>query len=152
MIALVDEDIGEAYINQHVALARSNGKLNRRYLAYYLAAKHGQDQLLSLQRGATKVGIALDDIKNVWIAQPPIAEQQEIIRRVDALFKTADALEARYLKAKAHIDKLAQSILAKAFRGELVLQDRNDEPASVLLERITGERNGSAVVKQRRRK
>ncbi len=54
------------------------------------------------------------------IAVPPLAEQQEIVRRVEALFKTADALEARYLKAKAHVDKLTQSILAKAFRGELV--------------------------------
>jgi type I restriction enzyme S subunit len=35
-----------------------------------------------------------------------------------------------------HVEKLTQSILAKAFRGELVPQDPNDEPASVLLERI----------------
>jgi type I restriction enzyme S subunit len=44
--------------------------------------------------------------------------------------------EARYRTAKAHIDKLSQSILAKAFRGELVPQDPNDEPASLLLERL----------------
>jgi type I restriction enzyme S subunit len=43
---------------------------------------------------------------------------------------------ARYNKAKAQVDKLPQSLLAKAFRGELVSQDENDEPASVLLERI----------------
>ena len=58
------------------------------------------------------------------------------MRRVAALFKLADQVEARYNKAKAYVDKLAQSILAKAFRGELVPQDPNDEPASVLLERI----------------
>ena len=77
-----------------------------------------------------------DEVRALEIGVPPIAEQQEIIRRVEALFKTADALEARYRTAKAHIDKLTQSILAKAFRGELVPQDPNDEPASVLLERI----------------
>jgi type I restriction enzyme S subunit len=52
------------------------------------------------------------------------------------LFALADQIQARYTKAKAHIEKLTQSILAKAFRGELVPQDPNDEPASVLLERI----------------
>ena len=82
----------------------------------------------------------------------PFEEQEEIVRRVEALFKTADALEARYLKAKALVDKLTQSILAKAFRGELVSQDPNDESLLVLLERITGEPNGSAVVKRRSRK
>jgi hypothetical protein len=67
---------------------------------------------------------------------PPLAEQQEIVRCVEALFKTADELEARYRKAKAHIDKLTQSILGKAFRGDLVPQDPNDEPAAALLDRL----------------
>jgi len=58
------------------------------------------------------------------------------VRRVEALFVLADQIEARYAKAKAHVHNLTQSILAKAFRGELVPQDPNDEPASVLLERI----------------
>jgi type I restriction enzyme S subunit len=79
------------------------------------------------------------------IELPGIDEQKEIVRRVEALFKTADALEARYQKAKAHVDKLTQSILAKAFRGELVPQDPTDEPASVLLQRIRHQHNGSAA-------
>jgi type I restriction enzyme S subunit len=77
-----------------------------------------------------------------------LPEQQEIVRRVEVLFNTADALEAHYRKAKAHVDKLAQSILARAFRGELVTTEaelagregRDYEPASVLLERIRRER------------
>jgi type I restriction enzyme S subunit len=67
---------------------------------------------------------------------PPLAERQEIVRRVEALFALTDHIEARYAKAAAYVEKLTQSILAKAFRGELVPQDPNDEPASVLLERI----------------
>ena len=59
---------------------------------------------------------------------------------MDALFRKADEIEVRYKKAKAFVDKLTQSILAKAFRGELVPQDPNDESASVLLERIKVER------------
>jgi hypothetical protein len=62
------------------------------------------------------------------------------VRRVESFFALADQIEARYAKAKAPVDKLTQSIIAKAFRGELVPQDPNDEPASVLLERIRAER------------
>jgi type I restriction enzyme S subunit len=65
-----------------------------------------------------------------------LAEQQKIVRRVEALFALADQLETRYAKSKAHVDKLTPSILAKAFRGELVPQDPNIERASALLERI----------------
>ena len=88
-------------------------------------------------------GVSGSDIKAQPFAVPPLPEQQEIIRRVEALFKTADALEARYRTAKAHVDKLTQSILAKAFRGELVPQDPNDEPASILLKRVQQEHSHS---------
>ncbi len=71
---------------------------------------------------------------------PSLAEQMEIVRRVEALFALADQIEARFAKAKASVDQITQSILAKAFRGELVPPDPNDEPASVLLERIKAER------------
>ena len=70
---------------------------------------------------------------------PDVEEQQEIVHRVEALYRIADQIEARYKKAKAVVDKLTQSILAKAFRGELVPQDPNDEPASELLNRIREE-------------
>jgi type I restriction enzyme S subunit len=49
-------------------------------------------------------------------------------------------VEAHYQKAKEQVDKLTQSVLAKAFRGELVPQDPNDEPAEKLLERILKEK------------
>lgn len=80
--------------------------------------------------------LRVGDVERLIIPLPPLAEQQEIVKGVEALFKYADQIEARYRKAKAHVDKLTQSILAKAFCGELVPQDLNDEPAEVLLGRI----------------
>jgi len=77
-----------------------------------------------------------------------LEEQKEIVHRVEQLFAFADKIEARYTKAKAMLDKLPQSILAKAFRGELVAQDPNDEPASVLLERIKAEKEKLAAEKK----
>ncbi|EKE02269.1 MAG: Type I restriction enzyme StySPI specificity protein, partial [uncultured bacterium] len=70
------------------------------------------------------------------VAMPPQKEQQEIVKRVKELFDKADRIEERYKKAKTFTDKLTQSILNKAFKGELVPQDTSDEPASALLERI----------------
>ncbi|KTB92563.1 hypothetical protein AO069_11405 [Pseudomonas syringae pv. syringae PD2774] len=81
----------------------------------------------------------------------PLSEQTEIIRRVEQLFVFVDQLEARVKAAQARIDGLTQSILAKAFRGELVPQDPNDEPASVLLERIKAQRAATPKTKRGRR-
>lgn len=81
----------------------------------------------------------------------PLSEQTEIVRRVEQLLVFADQLEARVKAAQARIDGLTQSILAKAFRGELVPQDPNDEPASVLLERIKAQRAATPKTKRGRR-
>jgi type I restriction enzyme S subunit len=91
-------------------------------------------------------------LKNWAFPIPPLAEQEQIVRRVEALFKFADQIEERYNKAKAYVDKLTQSILAKAFRGELVPQDPNDPPASELLERIKAEKKEIETQRPDRRK
>lgn len=109
------------------------------YAILFLRSTQGLEELRkNAKHAVNQSSINQQDVKSVTFALPPVREQKEIVRRVEALFKTADALEARYRKAKAHIDKLTQSILAKAFRGELVPQDPNDEPASILLERTKG--------------
>ena len=95
-----------------------------------------QDQI----RGATRPGINGAVIKKLIIPLPPLEEQKEIVQQVDKLFALADKVEAHYQKAKARVDKLSQSVLAKAFRGELVPQDPDDEPAEKLLERIVEEK------------
>ena len=59
---------------------------------------------------------------------------------MDKLFALADKVEEHYQKARARVDALAQSVLAKAFRGELVPQNPDDEPAEKLLQRIQEEK------------
>lgn len=71
------------------------------------------------------------------------AEQQQIVRRVEALFALADQLEERLAKARGQVDALTPSLLARAFRGKLVPQDPNDDPASALLERRRARRERS---------
>jgi len=62
------------------------------------------------------------------------------VRRVESLFVMADSVEKQYKAAKQRLDRLTQAVLAKAFRGELVPQDPDDEPAAELLKRIQAAR------------
>jgi type I restriction enzyme, S subunit len=141
--AHVDIDIKDAYVSQHVGLVRVKKTFDSKFIYLFLISEsNGRKQLLASAYGQGKPQLNLDNIKEVEIQIPTREEQQEIVRQVEKLFAIADKLEARYVKAKAMLDKLPQSILAKAFRGELVPQDPNDEPASVLLERIKKEKEG----------
>lgn len=127
MVGLVPEGLEEAYINQHIALARPNQNVNPEYLAWYLSAPSAQSQFKELQRGATKVGLGLKDIKSINVDLPSLDEQTEIVKRVHELFKLIDSLESKYSNAMARIDKIEQSILAKAFRSEIISNEHNDQ-------------------------
>lgn len=87
-------------------------------------------------RGVNIFHIGKEKLANFEISLPPIEEQAEIVRRVEKLFAYAAKLEARYQSASEQVGRFTPSLLAKAFRGELVGQDPNDEPASALVGRI----------------
>ena len=86
--------------------------------------------------GTAIKNLHLRDMRVLAIPFAPIEEQTEIVRLVEQYFALADTLEKNLANAKQRVDNLTQSILAKAFRGELVPQDPNDEPADKLLARI----------------
>lgn len=91
---------------------------------------------------------------------PPLSEQQQIVRRVEALFEFTRQVERRLESARAAAARLVQSILRRAFRGELVeteaelarREGRDYEPASELLARIRCEREAQPSAKKRRRR
>lgn len=115
--------------------------LNSEYLNYCLNTVYAREFCQQVKTdGVSQSNVNAQKLGKFPLSLPPLPEQHEIVRRVESLFKKADEIEARYKKAKAFVDKLTQSILAKAFRGELVPQDPDDEPASVLLERIKAEK------------
>jgi type I restriction enzyme S subunit len=91
------------------------------------------------------------DVSELLIPLAPTAEQTEIVRRVEQLFAFTDQLEGKIKTAQARVNHLTQSILAKAFSGELVPQDPNDEPASELLERIKAQRAAAPKAKRCRK-
>jgi len=91
------------------------------------------------QRAKTTSGlwkISQSDLEEIIVDVPTIEEQSEVILRVRALLTYVDNIEVHYQNACARIEELTPVLLTKAFHGDLVPQDLNDEPASVLLERI----------------
>ncbi|MCH7400337.1 restriction endonuclease subunit S [Belliella kenyensis] len=124
MIALIEEDFGiEAYVNQHICLARPGIDINEKFLAYYLMSDEGFGQFQSKKRGATKAGLTLGDIRALNIKLPTAEEQAKIVEVINTYLNLADRIESQYASLKAKIDQLPQAVLAKAFRGELVSQE-----------------------------
>ena len=136
MVGLVRDIDYEGYINQHIALARPAYKESAEFLAWYLVSDVGFNQFRQKQRGATKVGLGLADIKSLNLKIPTLAEQQEIVRILDELLGNEQRIKEA---AEEMLDKIAmmkKSILADAFRGKLGTNDPADEPATELLRQI----------------
>ena len=114
-------------------------KVTSLYTEYYLRTEKENFRNIAYSSGG-QPNIKLPTLTDYPVPLPPLEEQKEIIRQVDKLFTLADKLEVHYQKAKNRINKLSQSVLAKAFRGELTPQDPNDEPGEKLLERIMAEK------------
>lgn len=118
-----------------------------RYCLLYLA-KSGR--FIANTQGVNIIHIGKAGLARMMIPVPPSDEQGALLKQIDAVFAHADRLEAEAVRARALLDRLESAILAKAFRGELVPQDPNDEPASVLLDRIRAQREPIEKPKRRR--
>jgi type I restriction enzyme S subunit len=151
-IGYVPQALKGGNLHRNLGLVAPGNSVFSRYLYHSLSCPEVQSQIESVTSGANQPLFNLADLRQLTVPLPPLAEQQEIVRRVEALFRLADAIEKRVAAATARVEKLTQAILAKAFRGELVqteaelarAEDRDYEPASVLLERIRKERAQAA--------
>jgi len=119
-----------------------------KYLEITLRSPTAVSYFNSASVGSTMINLNQKVIKNLEVYFPSLNEQTEIVRRVDQLFAYADRVEHQVNQALQRVNNLTQSILAKAFRGELTEQWRKDNPdlisgensAEALLERIREER------------
>jgi len=129
------------------------------YFVKYLIDVNKQD-LESFAPATAQKNINLKVLNELRLPFPSLEEQTEIVRRVDQLFAHADRIEQQVNNALARVNNLTQSILAKAFRGELTEQWRKDNPelisgdnsAEALLERIKAERAAAKPAKKTRSK
>ncbi len=99
---------------------------------------------------AGQSGVSGEDIKNIPVPVCCLEEQHEIVQELESKLSEADQLDQTLATALQQADALRQSILKKAFCGQLVKQDENDEPATALLERIRAGKSGQSKGKSRR--
>lgn len=146
-------EIERCIFQNHVFRARLNeANFNPKFFSHYSNSR-GADYFLAFGKQTTNLASINKTILSALpVVVPPAEEQHEIVRRIEMLFAFADRIETRYQKAQTHIAHMIPTLLDKAFRGELVPQDPNDEPASVLLERIQEARVNASVQQKKPRR
>ncbi|EOW9104088.1 restriction endonuclease subunit S [Vibrio cholerae] len=145
-VLILSDKVESGIINPRLVKLSLNSEIQRKYIKAYLDSPLAWHFFNGFSHGGTMDILNLGILRKLPIPLPPVEEQKEIVRLVDQYFAFADTIEAQVKKAQARVDKLTQSILAKAFRGELVPQDPNDEPADKLLERIALARKEAEVL------
>lgn len=135
-VALVPPELEGGNITQHVLRLSPSPRIFNRYLTLMLEAPVIQEWLQINKTGVALEGINVTDFRRLALPIPPIEEQHEIVRRLDeALHRLAVAATA-HAAAISNLDQLEQSLLAQAFRGQLVPQRATDQPAQEILARI----------------
>jgi type I restriction enzyme S subunit len=135
--ALVDCDLVEAYVSQHVGMVRMvDSQLGPFIHIYATAPSGGRRVLLKVAYGAGKPGLNLDNLRELAVPLAPIAEQAAIVEAVEDQLSVIHHLEADILMKLKSARALRQSLFRDAFTGRLVPQNSNDEPAGELLKRI----------------
>ncbi|WP_372165497.1 restriction endonuclease subunit S [Xanthomonas euvesicatoria] len=152
--ALVSEkEQGLLFAGYLIRVRLDQAKSIPEFVNYWLKSPAIRQVIEQIARSTSGVNnINSEEIKSLTFTFPSLSAQAEIVRRVEQLFAYADQLEAKVAAAQQRIDALTQSLLAKAFRGELVPQDPTDEPASVLLARIRTQRAATPKPKRGRKK
>jgi type I restriction enzyme S subunit len=135
---------GKSWVNNHAHVLRTISGLDVQFfnclLAYY--------PFIPLTTGTTgRKKLTKHVLLGAVVVLPPLAEQNRIVEKIEDALSIDEHLEKTLDRAKERTARLRQSILRWAFEGKLVDQDPNDEPASVLLERIRSERESSQPVK-----
>ena len=113
--AMLDHDLGEAYVSQHVALIKPTATSLSRWLLLCLMAPVGaRAELVERAYGAGKPGLNLDNIRFLRIPLPPLAEQQRIVAKVDELMAVCDRLEVQLTATQSESRRLLEAVLHEA--------------------------------------
>lgn len=118
-IALIPEEIEEAYINQHIAMIRFYNSNQGEFMAWYLKSDLGQKDLLKNKRGGGKLGLGLDDIRDTPVPVVSDSVAMEVVNDIDSKLSVCDSIEQTVDFVLQQAEALRQSILKKAFEGDI---------------------------------
>lgn len=135
---VVPLDLETAIVTKHIYRISTNQDILNPYFMMYclLGSSEVREQIFGGVRGQTRPGINKSVLVGLAIPIPPLLEQVRIVEKIDRRLSVTDEIEHELDQSLSRADRLRQSILKRAFEGKLVEHNPNDEPASVLLERI----------------
>lgn len=141
--AIVDKDIiFDIYVS--LAILRPFKKyINSKYLLYIINSSTTKNQFNKGLKGIGVPNLHLEQIRKVIFPLPPLSEQRRIVEKIEELLALVDDLETNKTDLQSYIKQTKSKVLEMAIRGKLVPQNPEDEPASVLLERIKNEQKSS---------
>ena len=137
--AIVDKLPEKTTLNPQFVVLK-NTKINSSYACMYLQSTHSQNLFREFVVGTAIPTFSQKALSTLLISCPPISEQHRIVEKLNELLSFVDTIESDKTDLQATIQATKSKILDLAIRGKLVPQDPNDEPASVLLERIKAEK------------
>jgi type I restriction enzyme S subunit len=136
----IPPSIGKAVVKADCIRFRPHPSVLPEIVMHWLNSGTGRRLAETASHGIGRLRINLENLRSLPVALPPVDEQGEIVASIAEQLAGIARIEGQIGSCDKDLDQLDQAILAKAFRGELVPQDPNDEPASVLLERIRAHR------------
>jgi type I restriction enzyme S subunit len=140
-IGLVTEDLDDCIASTGFYVCRpNNALLLPKFLYHFLVSSYAINGLNRYMRGDNSPSIRANELEQFPFPLPPLAEQKRIVAVIEPTFDVIDEIEKNKADLLSAITAAKSKILSLAIRGKLVPQDPNDEPASVLLERIRKER------------
>lgn len=118
-IGLVPNGIGEAYVNQHIAMIRFNNQMQGEFYAWYLRSEYGQQDLLRNKRGGGKLGLGLDDIRDSRVPVVSNETAESILSIIESRLSVCDSIEQTVDTALQQAKAMRQSILKQVFEENL---------------------------------
>ena len=144
IVALATNEIEGCNVNRGIVPLFFDGDIDRMFMYYQLQTPKIQETISSNTMGSALRQINIKDLRSILLTYPPIDEQRKVVEILETIMPKVE----EYGKAQEALDKLNEelperlkkSILQEAIEGRLVPQDPNDEPASVLLDKIRKEK------------
>lgn len=127
-ICVAPKMVKPAYVNQHIALCRPKDGIHPRWLGYAMLSRQSKQQMMNSGYGGTKVQLSLDDVRNVWLALPPLDEQREIAAYLDQRLNKIARQISIIDRLDALLKEQRKAIIHEAVTGKIDLSDY-DPPA-----------------------
>lgn len=133
---VIPSEIKEANCSDLV-IARPVSIIIPQYLSFYVNSPMAREQVFNLQVGVAQQHFNVGAMSQLGVPVAPEAEQREIVLRLEAALARLDTAAKAHVAAITDLERLEHAFLARAFSGRLVSQKPTDEPASILLNRIS---------------